>query len=94
MRMEKHNPDYRLVSVRNGYYQLVYGIRNDGQNEGLEVYYFDDYLTWKHYRSRRWTTEKIPEKWLMWFHILKEKANLVPNGHRLLLEVKEIEKLV
>jgi len=89
MRMEPHNPDYRLVGVKNGSLEYVYGIRNDGENEGLEVYYYDDYTTWEHYRSRRWTVDRIPEKYLTWFRILQRKAAMVPAGHRLTLTVDE-----
>ena len=87
-RTEPHNPDYKLIGktigTKNGYTELVYGISNNGDNAGLEVYFYRDGAD-HFYHSRRWPCGKIPPKyqdevlWLMSF------INECPEGHKLYL---------
>ena len=60
----KHNPDYKLAEVSkfNGksFLDIVYGIANDGTNEGLEIYYKHE-ENGHFYTSRRYLSTEIPK---------------------------------
>lgn len=87
---ERHNPKCKLVQkgIKDGgkYIQLVYGVENDGTNEGLEAYYLktaDE--SDGHYRSARWGIEEIPKKYEDDFNELKSYVRDVPEGHKLII---------
>jgi len=87
MRTEKHNPDYKLVGKRvlnpqGKAVELVYGISNDGTNEGLEVYHYND--NGGHY-SRRYINHEYPNKYRADFVALRQfvRDGKVPDGHKL-----------
>jgi hypothetical protein len=87
----KHNPDFKLIEKMvydgNGkYINLVYGISNEGNNEGLEAYYYRSNNKAEHfYRSYRWVTNDIPTKYKENFETLKSHIEEVPEGHMLTL---------
>lgn len=91
MNIESHNPYCRLVGqlvfLDGKYIELVYGIENDGTNEGLEAYFYnvDDYSE-GHYRSYRWLDDRIPKKYINQYEKLKSHVNEVPEGHKLTLQ--------
>jgi hypothetical protein len=84
--MQKHNPDYKLVSKDlhepNRLIELVYGISNEGENEGLEAYYFKKDKSQGHYRSFRWDADSIPSIYEGHFEQLKQYAPETPEGHK------------
>lgn len=92
---EKHNPDYRLISIfrpiyryKNhyciGYVNLVYSIDNEGNHEGLEAYYYNvPYDPSNGFRaSRYWPAGKIPIKYLGNFGFLKTFLSSCPFGYK------------
>jgi hypothetical protein len=83
--LEKHNLNCKSIEtsfVEKGIKViLVYTIKNDGTNEGLEAYYYKPNES-HFYRSRTWETEKIPLKYVIRFEKLKKYAKVVPNGHK------------
>lgn len=85
MKTETHNPHYKLVStykiIEGKSLNLVYGVSNEGENEGLEVYFLDD--TGNFYRSYRYTPENLPKKYLNYFNSLKAYVKEVPSGHKM-----------
>lgn len=86
MKIEKHNPYYKLVSAHiddgQKHIELVYGISNEGKNEGMEAYYYRDNEI-GHYRSYRWLDGNIPQKFNEWYIALRENVKHCPNGHKL-----------
>lgn len=86
MKLFKHNPDYKLVSetINNGSttIEAVYGESNDGENKGLELYFFREGEL-GHYKSYRHLENSIPSKWINTYNHLKEFIDQVPNGHKL-----------
>lgn len=89
MKQQKHNPDYKLVSKTTTYpdgskLELVYGIGNDGQNEGLEVYHIKPDGS---YYSRRYINHSYPTKYRTYFVELRGyvRNGIVKNGHKLSL---------
>lgn len=43
--------------------EVVYGVGNNGENEGIEVYYHKNLLNYGFLRSRRWLSNEIPKKY-------------------------------
>lgn len=89
--LKRHNPNYKLVEgmiYDNGkYVNLVYGISNDGDGEGLEAYYYKSNNKTSHfYRSYRWDNDNIPQKFKNYYDKLKSYVDEVPNGHKLTIE--------
>lgn len=87
MKLEKHNPNCKLVGCKyddgSKLIHLVYAVSNEGENEGLEAYYFKGEMHEGHYRSYRWEAEDIPEKYKDFFFSLKENVSNVPDGYKL-----------
>lgn len=90
MKHEAHNPDYKLIetTVFNGkiFIDLVWGISNDGQNEGLEAYYKrkkDGHF----HKSYRWLADEVPPKYKGYYESLSSRRNLVKDGHKLTIEL-------
>lgn len=84
MKTNKHNPNYKLVGLRHTVegkkLELVYGISNEGENEGLEVYFLNE--DGGHYRSYRYLTNRIPDKYRGYFNSMRELSKQVPAGHK------------
>ena len=93
MEQIKHNAEYRLIetTIFNGknHLDLVYGIANDGSNEGLEVYYKNDKKD-LFYKSRRWETDSIPAKYNKYFNALRDLKRLVSDGHKATIHVNQL----
>ena len=89
MRIEAHNPYYKLVGIyiKDGdkLISLVYGISNEGDGEGLEAYYYKRIIS-GHYRSYRWEAGNIPKKYIDWYNELKKYADECPKGHKISFE--------
>jgi hypothetical protein len=87
----KHNPDYKLVSIdfreQDKFIEVVYGISNKGDNEGLEAYYKKG-KNEHHYKSYRWLSNAMPKKWENTFEFLRQFRNEVENGHKIRIEMK------
>lgn len=87
MKHTKHNPGYRLVSktitAGNKLIELVYGVTNDGANEGIEVYFISQNLDIKY--SRRYSEETLPVKYKNIFTELRAQVinGNVSAGHKL-----------
>lgn len=96
MEIKPHNP--HMILVQQSYFprvysnwktaarriDLVYGIENNGGNEGLEVYFFKNDGDTHHYYSRRFVSAlcNIPAQYLDKFNRLKEIAPGIPVGHK------------
>lgn len=87
MKQQKHNPAYQLVSKTINYpdgskIELVYGIANNGENEGLEVYHIKP--DGSHY-SRRYVNNSYPAKYRFDFVQLRRyvRQGEVKQGHKL-----------
>ena len=97
MELTKHNPNFRLIEtmVYDGekYVNLVYGISNEGKDEGLEAFYHrkNDYAE-HFYRSFRWKIDKIPSKYVGIFKQLKTFLSKTTNGHKLRLSIIELNQ--
>ena len=83
---EKHNPYYKLVSKlsfnnKGKAIELVYGVTNEGINEGLEVYFYNDFGG---FHSRRYTNNDYPAKYRTEFVMLRQlvRDGLVKDGHK------------
>jgi len=89
-----HNPDYKLVSIsqatKTGWIELVYGITNTGENEGLEVYHHKPNEL-HHYQSFRYPGADVPAKYRSMFVTLRKHAREgdVKDGYKLNLGVNE-----
>lgn len=84
------NPYFKLIEktiYRNGkYIDLVYGISNTGNHEGLDAYYRKTSNKAEHfYRSYRWLDYQIPIIFLEEYEHLKLLIKEVPNGHKLVI---------
>lgn len=90
MKTQKHNPDYKLISIVltidiNKTAEFVYGETNTGEDKGLEVYRHKDGNT-HHYKSNRYNWDAIPAKYLAIYDRLKSKLKDCPSGHKLELD--------
>lgn len=86
MKTEKHNPHYKLVSKVIGNTEFVYGETNEGENKGLEVYFYNN-TNEGHYYSRRYLDGNVPKKYLSVYLDLREYVinNNVEGGFKLSL---------
>lgn len=93
MEQTPHNPYSKLIetNIFNGtsFLNIVYGINNDGKNEGLEVYYCKEKDGHFH-KSRRWTTNEIPAKYNKYFAALKELIPNIKDGHKGNIEITKL----
>lgn len=91
IKQTKHNPDYKLVNVYIGRKELVYGISNDGKNEGLEVYFYRDFIE-GHYRSSRYLQINVPPKYRTDYVNLRSfvREGLVKDGHKLSVKLNKL----
>jgi hypothetical protein len=90
MNMQKHNPDYKLISVTINNLEFVYGETNTGDNPGLEIYYFNDNThAAGHYYSRRYTANKIPGIYSFLYRRLKALTPYCATGNRLTMDALE-----
>ncbi len=95
MEMQKHNPDYKLISVIIDGKELVYGETNTGLNPGLEVYHLIDGDIYKgHYYSRRYTGRKMPMKYDILAMSLKKLIPYCEAGQKLDLTRAEYQQLI
>lgn len=91
MKQEKHNPTHKLVSTiqptKNGYVELVYGVTNEGENEGLEVYHFKANELQQH-QSFNYPGHTYPAKYRTMFVKLREyvRNGTCKPGHKLEIE--------
>lgn len=92
--LSEHNPHFKLigktVKLDGGkHVQLVYCISNEGLEEGLEAYYYEDDKKIKgHYKSYRWFDNEIPKKYQEIYEELRNHISEVPDGHKLDLNLK------
>lgn len=91
IKSEKHNSYCKLIEIRltydRGYMLLVYGIENDGTNEGLEIYYHKvDDKVGNFFTSRRWIGNKIPIKHKKTFNYLKSFVDHCLPGHKIIVK--------
>lgn len=82
---QPHNKYCKLIktSIFNGtsFLDLVYGIENNGTNEGLEVYYKKESNGHFH-KSRRFDTNNIPTIYKGYFFALKKLTRYIKEGHK------------
>ena len=93
MKQQPHNPDYKLIetNIFNGtsFLDLVYGISNEGENEGLEVYYKKENEGHFH-KSRHWLTNDVPNMYKKYFDALKELRHKVENGNKAVININDL----
>lgn len=88
----KHNPSYKLVEttvfLNDRFVTLVYGETNEGENEGLEVYYKKE-INGHHYRSYRYNDSFIPRMYLRYYEFLRQFVwdNEVNDGCKIIVEL-------
>jgi hypothetical protein len=80
-----HNPDYVLVSTRIDSNEVVYGISNTSENEGMELYFYKKGLNHCHY-SKRYVSANIPNKHKACCHELTAQAINVKPGNKLIIQ--------
>lgn len=83
--MQKHNPDYKLISVTINNKEFVYGESNTGENPGLEIYFYKE-GTDHFYYSRRYPANKIPGIYSMLYRHLKALKKYCATGNKLSLD--------
>ena len=88
MELQKHNPDYKLISAFINGKEFVYGETNEGGNPGLEIYYYKTpYIKGDHfYYSRRYAANNIPGIYSFLYRHLKGLAPYCPVGEKLSLD--------
>lgn len=93
MEQKTHNPHSKLIetTIFNGsnFLTLVWGIDNNGTNEGLEVY-FKKEKDAHFYTSRRYPLSKIPSHYKRYFDALKEFAPKVKDGNKITIHINEL----
>lgn len=89
MELQKHNPDYKLISVFINGKEFVYGETNTGDNLGLEIYYQRGNSDKGHYYSRRYPADKILGIYSFLYRHLKALIPYCPEGHKLSLNRAE-----
>lgn len=84
---EPHNKDYKLIrqwiATDGGYIHLIYGETNQGDNKGVEAYYYRDNAQGHHHYSRRWPLDKVPNHFRTDALYLQELIPYCPDGHKL-----------
>ncbi len=95
MNIQKHNPEYKLISVTINGKELVFGETNDGKNAGVEVYYLTGGKPANgHYYSRRFVGRAMPMIYDYLTMYLEKLLPYCPDGHKLELEGTEYNELV
>lgn len=93
MEQSPHNPHCKLIetNIFNGtsFLDVVYGIENTGENEGLEVYYKKERDGHFH-RSRRWTANEIPTIYSKYFYALKSHLSKIKEGNKAIISVTQL----
>lgn len=93
MNQEKHNQYCKLIetNIYNGinFLTLVYAIENNGDNEGLEVYYKKE-NDGHFYTSRRWLSNAIPNCYKRYFNALKEQVSKIKDGHKAVIDINTL----
>ena len=94
MKLQKHNPDYKLIGITIQDKEFVYGETYNGQNAGLEVYYLNGDPKYGHYYSRRFAGRKMPMRYDILAMYLAKLLPYCPAGHKLTLEGTEYQELI
>lgn len=92
MEYKPHNAAYKLIgktifthSPKTHHIEFVYGINNEGENEGLEIFFYKEGLHRGHYYSKRYLTNQIPGKYIRIFSELQSHLPGVKAGYKLTL---------
>jgi hypothetical protein len=95
MNLQPHNPNYKLVGVIINNKEFVFGVDNNGNNEGLEVYYKKSNDPAQHfYYSRRFTGPRnIPMVYNELFIKLKKMVAECLPGYKLTLELTDFKNI-
>lgn len=93
MQQLKHNPDYKLIGVRINNKEFVYGETNNGNNKGLEVFYYKGDAIHFYYSRRFSNSRLIPMSYDILYKNLESLINAVLPGHKLTLVNNDYSKL-
>ena len=91
MNIQNHNPYCKLISTFLNCKEFVYGEDNNGENSGLEIYFYKEgYKAGDHfYYSRRYPANKIPGIYSMLYRHLKALVPYCPAGNKISMDKVE-----